>query len=80
MFQECNYLLTYLLDSSHYIEHFACVDFTDFLFLVYPFDRTGLGLTVFGLGLTRHVWSRSRSRSHCVMVSLTSLVSDNRRR
>jgi len=70
------------LDSSHYIEHFACVDFTEFLFLLYPFNRTGLGLIVFGLGLTRHVWSRSRShslwsRSHCVMVSLTSLVGTN---
>ena len=77
------------LDSSHYIEHFACVDFTEFLFLPYSFNRTGLslGLIVFGLGLTRHVWSRSRSRSrshslwswsqsrsHCVVVSLTSLV------
>ena len=72
------------LDSSHYIEHFACVDFTEFLFLPYVFNRTGLGLSlgliVFGLGLTRHVWSRSRSRSHslwsrshCVMVSLTSM-------
>jgi len=41
-------------DSSHYIEHFACVDFTEFLFLPYPFNRTsfGLGLTVFGLGLS----------------------------
>jgi len=77
------------LDSSHYIEHFACVDFTEFLSLPYPFNRTGLGLglIVFGLGLTRHVWSRSpsrsrshslwsrsQSRSHCVMVSLTSLT------
>ena len=69
------------LDSSHYIEHFACVDFTEFLFLPYSFNRTGLGLIVFGLGLTRHVWSRSRShslwswsQSHCVVVSLTSLV------
>ena len=76
------------LDSSHYIEHFACVDFTEFLFLPYSFNRTGLslGLIVFGLGLTSHVWSRSRSRSrshslwswsqsrsHCVVVSLTSL-------
>ena len=53
------------LDSSHYIEHFACVDFTEFLFLPYSFNWTGLGLglIVFGLGLTRHVWSRSRSRS-----------------
>jgi len=61
------------LDSSHYIEHFACVDFNEFLFLPYPFDRTGLGLglIVVGLGLTRHVWSRS----HSVMVSLTSLHS-----
>ena len=42
------------LDSSHYIEHFACVDFTEFLFLPYLFNRTGLGLglIVFGLGLT----------------------------
>ena len=73
-----------LLDSSHYIEYFACVAFTEFLFLPYSFNRTGLGLIVFGLGLTRHVWSRSRShslwswsqsRSHCVVVSLTSLVS-----
>jgi len=74
----------YRLDSSHYMEHFACVDFTEFLFLPHPFNRTGLGLIVFGLGLTRHVWSRSRSRSHslwsrsqsrshCVMVLLTSL-------
>jgi len=75
------------LDSSHYIEHFACVDFTEFLFLPYAFNRTGLGLglIVFGLGLTRHVWfrsrsrshslwSRSQSRSHSVMVSLTSLL------
>ena len=73
------------LDSSHYIEHFACVGFTEFLFLPYSFNRTGLGLglIVFGLGLTRHVWSRSRShslwsrsrsRSHCVVVSLTSLL------
>ena len=79
------------LDSSHYIEHFACVDLTEFLFLPYSFNRTGLSLglclIVFGLGLTRHVWSRSRSRSrshslwswsqsrsHCVVVSLTSLA------
>jgi len=39
------------LDSSHYIEHFACVDFTEFLFPPYPFNRTGLGLIDFGLGL-----------------------------
>ena len=71
---------------AHYIEHFACVDFTEFLFPPYSFNRTGLGLglIVFGLGLTRHVWSRSRyrshslwawswSQSHCVVVSLTSL-------
>ena len=32
----------------------------------------GLGIIVFGLGLTRHVWSRPRS--HCVEDSLTSLV------
>ena len=81
------------LDASHYIEHFACVDFTEFLFLPYSFSRTGLGLglIVFGLGLTRHVWSRSRSRSHslwswsqsrshCVVVSLTSLSQPNSQR
>ena len=39
------------LDSSHYIEHFACVDFTQFLFLPYSFNLTGLGLIVFSLGL-----------------------------
>ena len=66
------------LYSSHYTEHFACVDFIEFLFLPYSFNRTGLGfgLIVFGLGITRHVWSRSwsQSRSHCVVVSLTSLA------
>jgi len=48
------------LDSSYYIEHFACVDFTKFLFLMVAQDMFGLSLTL---------------RSHCVMVSLTSLSS-----
>ena len=34
------------LDSSYFIEHVACVDFTELLFLHYPFNQTGLGLTV----------------------------------
>ena len=38
------------LDSSYYSEHFACVDFTEFLFLRYPFNRTGLRL---GLAVLR---------------------------
>jgi len=44
------------------MEHFAGVDFIEFLFLHYPFNKTGLGLIVFGLGLTKHVRSQSRSR------------------
>ena len=53
------------LDSLYYIEHFACVDFTEFLFLHHPFNQTGLGFT-------RYTWSRSRSQ--CVMVSFNKPV------
>jgi len=42
------------LNSSYYIGNFACVDFTEFSFLHCPFNQTGfgLGLIVFGRGLT----------------------------
>ena len=33
----------------------------NFLFLHYPCNQTGLGLIVFGPGLTRQVWSQSHS-------------------
>ena len=48
------------LDSSYYIAHCACVDFTAFLFLQYPFNQTGH--IVCDIGVTRHHWSRT----HCV--------------
>jgi len=37
---------------TYYIEHFACVDFTEFLFLHYPFNQTVLSLALSDLSLT----------------------------
>jgi len=41
------------LDLSYYIEHFACVDFTEFLFIMVAQDMFGLSLTLSGLIVLR---------------------------
>jgi len=52
---------TYFKYSKYYVEHFARVDFTtEFLFLHYQFNQTGLVLIGFGLGHTV-LWSHQQA-------------------
>ena len=56
------------LDSSFIWNILLVLVLQNFYSYIIYFNQTGLGLIVFGLGLTRHVWSQSHtlwSRSHC---------------
>jgi len=72
-------LVSYSLNGVNSTSYISFMCFTTFfLLLLCVFDYTGLdldlGLVGFDLGLARLGWSRSWS--HCLMVSLTSLHSD----